>query len=83
VELQQEDDPPLEVGTGAGSGWRAARARSAEAQATFEQALAQIEASNVNGAIALLRRALTLSPGDAEIAQTLGRLAFKDRLPGR
>lgn len=67
--------------TGAGVGWRARapRLRTPEAQRIFEEALLQIEAANVNGAIGLLRRALALSPGDPEIAAELGKLAFKDR----
>jgi hypothetical protein len=36
----------------------------------------------VNGALSLLRRALALAPGDAEIADELGKLAFKGRTPG-
>jgi hypothetical protein len=38
-----------------------------------------VAAGEINGAIALLRRALVLAPGDAEIAAMLGKLAFKDR----
>ena len=34
---------------------------------------------DVQGALRLLRQALALSPKDAEIAQALGQLAFKDR----
>jgi len=68
---------------GAGVGWRTApRHRSGEAQAAFDRALAEIHAGRVSGAIALLRRALALAPGDAEIAAQLGQLAFKDRTPG-
>lgn len=68
---------------GAGVGWRAKapRIRTPEASATFERARAELSAGNVNGAIALLRRALALAPGDPEIADALGKLAFKDRLP--
>jgi Flp pilus assembly protein TadD len=57
--------------------------RSPQAQAAFERALVEIRASNVNGAIGLLREALALAPGDPEIAQQLGQLAFRDRTPGR
>lgn len=64
---------------GAGVGWRKTRARSAEAQAVFDRALDELRSGSVNGAIALLRRALQLAPGDPEIAQALGKLAFKDR----
>ncbi len=69
--------------SGAGVGWRASapRLRTAEAQSTYDRALAEIQAGNVNGALALLRRALSLAPGDTEIAATIGKLAFKDRMP--
>jgi hypothetical protein len=33
--------------------------------------------------LALLRRALSLAPGDAEIAQVLGQLSFGNRMPER
>ena len=67
--------------TGAGVGWRARapRVRTPEAQGLYERAQAEIAAGHVNGAITLLRGALALSPGDPEIAETLGKLAFKDR----
>ncbi len=64
---------------GAGVGWRANRARSAEAQAAFDRALAELKTGAVSSAIAYLRRALQLAPGDSEIAAELGKLAFKDR----
>jgi hypothetical protein len=66
---------------GAGVGWRRHGARSAEAQAVFDDALEHLRSGSVHDAIALLRKALHLAPGDPEIAQTLGKLAFKDR-PG-
>ncbi len=84
-------EPPLFAKTphpgadfqGAGVGWRRAKARSPEAQAAFDQALQEIAAGGgTNRAIALLRRALALAPGDPEIASQLGKLAFKDRTPG-
>jgi len=66
---------------GAGVGWRRAKARSPEAQAAFDQALQEIAVGGgTNRAIALLRRALALAPGDPEIAAQLGKLAFKDRM---
>ncbi len=69
--------------TGAGGGWRKApRHRSGEAQAVYDRALLELHAGRVNGAIALLRRALALAPGDPDIAAQLGELAFKDRMPG-
>ncbi len=68
---------------GAGVGWRKVpHHRSGEAQAVFERGLAEIQAGRVSGAIALLRRALALAPGDPDIAAALGQLAFKDRTPG-
>jgi hypothetical protein len=68
---------------GAGVGWRSANGpRSAEAQACLDLASVELAAGRVNGALALLRRALTLAPGDAEIAGAIGRLAFKGRQPG-
>lgn len=66
--------------TGKGVGWRkAVQARGLGAQAVFERAHEEFLAGNVNGAIALLRRALSLAPGDPEIAEVLGKLAFRGR----
>jgi hypothetical protein len=65
----------------AAAGWRRS-GRSAEAQAAYDGALAEIQAGNVSRALALLRQALLLAPGDSEIAQRLGTVAFKDRRPG-
>jgi hypothetical protein len=64
---------------GAGVGWRRTGGRSPEAQAAFERALAELRSGSVAGAIALLRRALALAPGDPQIAAELGKLAFRDR----
>lgn len=66
---------------GAGVGWRAAvsRPRPAEAQRCLEAARAEVDAGRLNDALALLRRALSLAPGDAEIAGALGQLAFRGR----
>jgi PilZ domain len=55
------------------------RLRLREAQECFDQAKAAVEANDLQAAIALLRRALTLAPGDPEIATLLGQMAFKDR----
>jgi hypothetical protein len=67
---------------GAGIGWRtAARPRSPEAQAAYEGGLSELRAGNVAGALALLRRALSLAPGDAEIARQIGTVAFKGWAP--
>lgn len=67
--------------TGAGVGWRKPAKRSADAQVAYERALSELEAGNVNGAVTFLRIALTLAPGDPEIAQQLGKIAFRGRLP--
>lgn len=66
---------------GAGVGWRGAvgRPRPAEAAECLERARGELAAGRVHGAIALLRRALSLAPGDPEIAGVLGRLAFDGR----
>jgi hypothetical protein len=97
VELPRDDRAePLELATptpagtrahgadfkGAGVGWRKAGARSADAQAVFDRALEELRAGSVAGALVLLRRAMALAPGDPEIAQALGKLAFKDRSSG-
>lgn len=72
---------PQEPGS-AGAGWRQpAHERGPRAQALYEQALAEIDGGNVNGAIVLLRSALAEAPGDAEIAATLGKVAFSGRSP--
>lgn len=55
------------------------RPRTPRAQECLDQAKAAAEANDVGTAIALLRRALTLAPGDPEIASLLGQMAFKDR----
>lgn len=47
--------------------------RSDEAQGCYEHALLELEAGKMGAAMALLRRALVLAPGDAEIAGALGR----------
>lgn len=66
--------------TGAGVGWRApARPRPAEAQVCLDRARAEEAAGRLDVALALLRRALALAPGDAEIAAATGELAFRDR----
>jgi hypothetical protein len=62
------------------AGRRPASTRTGEAQVLFDRARAEFSGGNVSGAIALLRRALALAPGDAEIAHVLGSLA--SRQPG-
>lgn len=58
---------------------REAPYRSPQAQQQYEHALACAAAGDLQGALRLMRQALELSPGDAEIAQALGQLAFRDR----
>jgi hypothetical protein len=48
--------------------------RSAEAEGCYQRALAELEAGRLAGATALLRRALALAPGDAEIAGALAQV---------
>lgn len=58
----------------AGTGWRGAgRSRSADAQEAFDLGQQELEAGRSKAAMALLRRALQLAPGDAEVAAALGR----------
>ena len=58
----------------AGNGWRGgSRARSAEAQEYFDLGRAELAAGRGHSAMAHLRRALQLAPGDAEVAAELGR----------
>jgi hypothetical protein len=51
----------------------AGRARPQEAQGCYERALGELEAGRIPAAMALLRRALALAPGDPEIAGAFGR----------
>ncbi len=64
--------------SGGGRG-TSARARSPDAQAAYDGARSEIAAGNFVGGLALLRRALRLSPGDPEISAELGKLTFKER----
>ncbi len=58
----------------AGTGWRGdVRLRSREAQECFDIGRAELAAGRGSSAMAHLRRALQLAPGDAEIAATIGR----------
>ncbi len=58
----------------AGTGWRGgARARSREAQESFDLGRRELAAGRSSSALAHLRRALQLAPGDAEIAAEIGR----------
>jgi hypothetical protein len=55
--------------------------RPAEAQLCFDRAVAAVSSGQISAAIALLRRALALSPRDPEVAALLSQLAFRDRTP--
>jgi hypothetical protein len=58
----------------AGNGWRGgSRARSPEAQEYFDLGRAELAAGRGHSAMAHLRRALQLAPGDPEVAAELGR----------
>jgi hypothetical protein len=71
--------PPAPDFSGAGVGWRApAGLRSPEADDLLKLALAELEAHRSHGALALLRRALSLAPGDPEIATAIGRAMRRD-----
>jgi hypothetical protein len=74
---------PRDAGAAGAGRYAKAGERGAEAQALYDRALREIDAGSVSGAIALLRKALSLAPGDAEIAAVLGKLAFRDRRPGQ
>ena len=59
---------------GAGVGWRApTRPRLAEAEALYNLALVEMESHREHQALVLLRRALSMAPGDPEIAGAIGR----------
>jgi hypothetical protein len=58
----------------AGNGWRGgSRARSPEAQEYLDLGRSELAAGRGHSAMAHLRRALQLAPGDAEVAAELGR----------
>jgi hypothetical protein len=58
----------------AGTGWRGTgRARSPEAQEALDLGRAELAAGRKSSALACLRRALALSPGDSEVAAELGK----------
>ena len=59
--------------SGAGVGWRTpARPRSAEAEALLKAARAEMDEHRTLKALTLLRKALSLAPGDPEIASAIG-----------
>lgn len=61
-------------GPTAGTGWRGeARTQSSEAQECFDLGRLELAAGRTHSAMAHLRRALQLAPGDAEVAAELGR----------
>jgi PilZ domain len=68
---------PRDAGGAGASAQPSPQERRAEAKALYDRALKEIDGGSVNGAIALLRKALSLAPGDPDIAATLGKLAFK------
>lgn len=72
--------PPPDF-VGAGVGWRsgAVRPRSSEADTLFQLALVELQGKNHHQALKLLRSALTLAPGDPEIAQTIARAMASGR----
>ena len=51
--------------------------------ACLDRALAEAGCGHTAAAVALLRRALALAPGDPEIAHALGNVAFTGRRPAR
>jgi Flp pilus assembly protein TadD len=58
----------------AGTGWRGMhRQRSPDAQRAFELGRIELAEGRVRSAVALLRMALQLAPGDAEVAAELGK----------
>ncbi len=65
---------------GAGVGWRAPSGpRPPEAQECFDRARAEFGAGRHSAALALLRRALALAPGDPEIAGAIAAAMFQGR----
>jgi hypothetical protein len=66
--------PPSPGSSRAGTGWRGtAAARSPQAQECLDNGRMELAAGNSHSALAHLRRALQLSPGDSEIAGEIGR----------
>jgi hypothetical protein len=66
--------PPPSGPATAGTGWRGTgRTRSADAQEVFDLGKQELAEGRTKAAMALLRRALQLAPGDAEVAAELGR----------
>ena len=68
--------------SGAGVGWRTpVRPRSAEADALLNAARVELEERRTHQALALLRSALLLAPGDPEIASAIGRAMQENGAP--
>jgi hypothetical protein len=66
--------PPAPGVSSAGTGWRGVvRNRPRDAQECFDLGKGELEAGRASSALAHLRRALQLAPGDAEIAGWIGR----------
>lgn len=71
---------PIPDFVGAGVGWRSPpKPRSSQADEDYRRALSELQAGRNSNALALLRRALSLAPGDPEIAKKLGDTAFATR----
>ncbi|HYD39551.1 MAG TPA: PilZ domain-containing protein [Anaeromyxobacter sp.] len=75
VDPARRTSTPVPDFVGAGVGWRGAtaRPRSAEADTLFQLALVELQEKNHHQALKLLRSALTLAPGDSEIADAIAR----------
>ena len=67
--LLREPEPTLSLAT--------APTRTPEAEAAYRRALVELEAGRSGAALTQLRQALSLAPGDAEIAERLGETAFR------
>jgi hypothetical protein len=66
--------PPTPGASSAGTGWRGVvHNRSRDAQECFDLGKVELEAGRGSSALAHLRRALQLAPGDSEIAGWIGR----------
>jgi hypothetical protein len=71
----RRDGAPTHDFVGAGVGWRdgAPTPRSPEADGIYQQGMAEIAAKRPQQALALLRRALALAPGDRAIADAIAQ----------
>jgi hypothetical protein len=75
VDPGRRNAPPAPDFVGAGVGWRAgnAKPRTGEADTLFQLAIVELQQKNHHQALKLLRSALTLAPGDKEIAEAIAR----------